>query len=150
MWCLQHAGALAWRRGPVCACAGAAKYLHTYIHTHIHIHHAGSSLGLTLNPGCFGPVCACTRVCWYRRIFTYIHTSTRAVHGPHPVFPRQDILFCFWASVHESILFFACPTFVYAHHHPPSSPTLLRIIMFPIDPPFLQYIPHHVGGGNIV
>jgi len=22
-----------------------------------------------------GPVCACTRVCWCRRIFTYIHTS---------------------------------------------------------------------------
>jgi len=35
MWCLRHAGALAWRRGPVCAC---------------------------------------TRVCWCRRIFTYTHT----------------------------------------------------------------------------
>ena len=34
MWCLRHAGALAWRRGPVCAC---------------------------------------TRVCWCRRISTYIH-----------------------------------------------------------------------------
>jgi len=34
VWCLRHAGALAWRRGPVCAC---------------------------------------TRVCWCRRIFTYIH-----------------------------------------------------------------------------
>jgi len=38
MWCLWHAGALAWRRGPVCAC---------------------------------------TRVCWCRRIFTdtYIHRA---------------------------------------------------------------------------
>jgi len=38
LWCLRHAGALAlaWRRGPVCAC---------------------------------------TRVCWCRRIFTYIHTG---------------------------------------------------------------------------
>jgi len=35
LWCLRHVGALAWRRGPVCAC---------------------------------------TRVCWCRRIFTYIHT----------------------------------------------------------------------------
>ena len=23
-----------------------------------------------------GPVCACTRVCWCRRIFTYIHTTS--------------------------------------------------------------------------
>jgi len=38
MWCLWHAGALVWRRGPVCAC---------------------------------------TRVCWCRRIFTYIHTYIR-------------------------------------------------------------------------
>jgi len=36
MCCLRHAGAPAWRRGPVCAC---------------------------------------THVCWCRRIFTYIHTS---------------------------------------------------------------------------
>ena len=48
MWCLRHAGALAlaWRRGPVCACA---------------------------------------RVCWCRRIFTYImhtHYSRDAIHRP--------------------------------------------------------------------
>jgi len=35
MWCLRHAGALAWRRGPVCACMRVCwcRRICTYIHT---------------------------------------------------------------------------------------------------------------------
>ena len=53
---------------------------------------------------------------------------------------------------------FVCTNQYYSlHTHPlfsppplPSSPTLLRNIMFPPDPPLLQYIPHNIGHGNIV
>jgi len=33
---------------------------------------------------------------------------------------------------------------------PPSSPTLLRNIVFPPDHPLLQYLPYNIGNGNIV
>ena len=57
------------------------------------------------------------------------------------------ILFCIWDFVQESILFFVYTSFVYP---PPSSRTLLRNIMFPPDPPLLQYTPFNIGDGNIL
>jgi len=48
-------------------------------------------------------------------------------------FGLYKILFCFWAFVHESILFFAHPPFVWAPHPTPSSPALLRNIPFRPD-----------------
>jgi len=40
-----------------------------------------------------GPVCACTRVCWCRRIFTYIyvhpHTNTRTARAQPPAAHRR-------------------------------------------------------------
>jgi len=35
------------------------------------------------------------------------------------------------------------------HPPPPSSPILLRNVMFPPDPPLLQYIPYAIGDDNI-
>jgi len=37
LWCLRHAGALAWRRGPVCACllVAAEYYIHTWYIIHL-------------------------------------------------------------------------------------------------------------------
>jgi len=75
------------------------------------------------------------------------------------------ILFEFEAYMHESIVFFANTTFVWATHVPPSSHTLLRNQLFPLDPrycniyhsillmtisPLLQYIPYHIVDENIV
>ena len=37
-----------------------------------------------------GPVCACTRVCWCRRIFTYIHTLHTSTYDTSPVAPMQE------------------------------------------------------------
>jgi len=51
----------------VCACAGAAESLQTYIHTWM-------QAKTHLCREAVGPVCACMRVCWCRRIFTNIHT----------------------------------------------------------------------------
>jgi len=57
-------------------------------------HAVGCSVCDTPELGRRGPVCACMRMCWCRRIFTYIHTY-RPAHGgffgnpptsiPHPV-----------------------------------------------------------------
>jgi len=48
----------------------------------------------------------------------------------------------FEAFVHESIIFFANTPFAWAPHYPPSSPTLLRTIAYPSDPPFYYNIYH--------
>jgi len=55
VWCLRHAGALAWRRGPVCAC--------------------------TCTRVCWSCVLP---GCWCRRICTYIHTSWVPTHDQQP------------------------------------------------------------------
>ena len=34
--------------------------------------------------------------------------------------------------------------------HRPSSPTLLRNVVYRPDPPLLQYMPYNMGNGNIV
>ena len=60
------------------------------------------------------------------------------------------ILFYFEAYVHESMLFFANTTFVWAPRFPPASHTLLRNVLFPLDLPFLQYIPYNIVNDNIV
>ena len=41
------------------------------------------SSGVSQAPGLNrrGPMCACTRVCWCRRIFTYIHTDQNSSPG---------------------------------------------------------------------
>ena len=53
VWCLRHAGALAWRRGPVCAC---------------------------------------TRVCWCRRIFTLQTYHTHAHMMTHIIYYIYKLL----------------------------------------------------------
>jgi len=60
------------------------------------------------------------------------------------------ILFTFEACVHESIIFLAHTTFVWVPHFHPSSHTLLRNILFPLDHPLLKYIPYTFGTSNIV
>jgi len=52
--------------------------------------------------------------------------------------------------MHESMLFFANTTFVWAPHFPPTSHTLLRSVLFPLDLPLLQYIPYNIVNDNIV
>ena len=60
------------------------------------------------------------------------------------------ILFYFEAYVHESIIFFANTTFVWAPHSPPSPRSLLRNILFPRIPHLLQYILYNIVNDNIV
>jgi len=60
------------------------------------------------------------------------------------------ILFYFEAYLHESMILFAKTTFGWALHCPPSSHTLFRNVVFPRDPPLLQYIPYNIGDKNIV
>ena len=54
-------------------------------------------------------------------------------------------MFYFEVYVQESMIFFANTTFVWAPHFPPSSHTVLRNIVCPLDPPLLQYIPYNIG-----
>ena len=84
-----------------------------------------------------------------------LQTSTKGDDAPRPIahrcFHRCDLAYtrysfelCFWAFVHESVPFSAHPPFLEAHHPTPSSPTVLRSIMFPTDTPLLQFIPHTI------
>jgi len=52
--------------------------------------------------------------------------------------------------VHESMMFFANATFVWAPHFPPSSRSQLRNIVYPLDPPLLQYMLYNIVNDNIV
>jgi len=65
-------------------------------------------------------------------------------------FDLYKILFDFEAYAHESTIVLANTTFVWAPHSPPSSHTLLRNILFPLDPSLLQYIPYNIVNNKIV
>jgi len=61
------------------------------------------------------------------------------------------ILFYVEAVGHESVLLFVNSSFVWAPSpHRPSPHTLLRNIVYPPDPPLLQYMPYTIDNGNIV
>jgi len=80
---------------------------------------------------------------------TIVTTSRRAWMLGTPI-GLHKILFYFGAYVHESMIFFANTTFVWAPHFPPSSHTLLRNVLFPLDISLLQYIPYNIVNDNIV
>ena len=65
-------------------------------------------------------------------------------------FGLYKILFYVEAYVHESVIFFANTSFVWAPHSLPSSHTRLRNIFPPLTPPVLQYIPYNIVNDNIV
>ena len=69
---------------------------------------------------------------------------------PAAGFSHYKIFFYSTVFVHESTIFFSnIPLF--GHPTPPlSSPTLLRNILFPPDPPAWKYISHNIRNGNIL
>ena len=71
-------------------------------------------------------------------------------HGVRLRLGLYKISLYFEAYVHESIILFANTLFVWVPHSPPSSHTQLRNILFPSNPPFLQYIPNNIVHDNIV
>ena len=59
---------------------------------YIHLTQCPTHCRATLSWRC-GPVCACTRVCWCRRIFTYIHTYSYTILYPRAFFVSKHSRF---------------------------------------------------------
>jgi len=62
----------------------------------------------------------------------------------------HQIFVLFEPFVQESILLLANTPLVWAPHFPPSSPTLLRNILFLPDHTLLQHLLYNIGNDNIV